>query len=158
MFVRRAFYCTSLTQCSWDLDMHFGSVITHPDVVIGPRVYIGAYSLIGKSRLGENVIIGSRVSVLSGRYPHRFQDVTKPIAAQPGQLTPTSIGVDTWCGEGAIIMANVGPRCVVGAGAVVIKEVPESTVVAGNPARSIGRRGDAPRVPSIETPQAHGKE
>ena len=39
--------------------------------------------------------------------------------------------------NGAMIMANIGANCVVGAGSVVIDDIPENAIVAGNPARVI---------------------
>jgi virginiamycin A acetyltransferase len=42
-------------------------------------------------------------------------------------------------GEGAIIMADVGSRCIVSAGAVVIKPAPDASVLGGNPARVLAR-------------------
>ena len=50
------------------------------------------------------------------------------------------IGQDTWVGNGAIIMASVGRKCVVGAGSVVTHDVEDLSVVAGNPARLIRKR------------------
>lgn len=54
----------------------------------------------------------------------------------------TGIGHDTWIGHGAIIKpdVNVGLGAIVGAGAVVTRDVPPWTVVAGNPARLLRRR------------------
>ncbi len=53
-----------------------------------------------------------------------------------------SIGHDVWIGHGAIVLPsrNVGTGAVVAAGAVVTKDVPAYTIVAGNPARIIRRR------------------
>jgi virginiamycin A acetyltransferase len=143
MAMRRAFYCTTLAECRWDLVMHFGSVITHSTARIGPRVWIGAYSLIGRCHIEGNVIVGSRVSVVSGRYPHRFGSVNQPINEQGGEFQEITIGEDTWLGEGSIVMSNVGKHCVVGAGSIVVKPVEPLLIVAGNPARQIGTRGDA---------------
>ena len=52
------------------------------------------------------------------------------------------IGHDVWIGHGAIILPgrSVGTGAVIAAGAVVTKDVPASTIVAGNPARMIRRR------------------
>jgi acetyltransferase-like isoleucine patch superfamily enzyme len=49
------------------------------------------------------------------------------------------IGSDVFIGAGAIIMpgVSIGDRCVVGAGSVVTKSIPEESVVAGNPARRV---------------------
>jgi len=49
---------------------------------------------------------------------------------------------------------EIGARAIVGAGAVVTRDVPPATIVAGNPARVIGSRDQLPRVPgsaSIES-------
>jgi phosphonate metabolism protein (transferase hexapeptide repeat family) len=53
-----------------------------------------------------------------------------------------TIGPDVWIGHGAILLPgiSVGTGAVVGAGAVVTKNVPDYTIVAGNPARLIRRR------------------
>ena len=54
------------------------------------------------------------------------------------------IGHDVWIGHGAIILPgrNVGTGAVIAGGAVVTKEVPAYTIVAGNPARIVRRRFD----------------
>jgi phosphonate metabolism protein (transferase hexapeptide repeat family) len=54
------------------------------------------------------------------------------------------IGHDVWIGHGAIILPgrNVGTGSVIAGGAVVTKEVPAYTIVAGNPARIVRRRFD----------------
>lgn len=60
----------------------------------------------------------------------------------PGRL---EIGHDAWIGARAIILRacrRIGIGAVVGAGSVVTKEVPDFAIVAGNPARIIGRRFD----------------
>lgn len=53
-----------------------------------------------------------------------------------------TIGHDVWIGHGAIILAGrkIGTGAVVAGGAVVTKDVPDYTIVAGNPARIIRRR------------------
>jgi len=56
--------------------------------------------------------------------------------------TPVTIGHDVWIGHGAIVLAGrrIGTGVVVAGGAVVTKDVPDYTIVAGNPARIIRRR------------------
>lgn len=53
-----------------------------------------------------------------------------------------TIGHDVWIGHGAIILAgrNIGTGAVVAGGAIVTRDVPDYTIVAGNPARIIRRR------------------
>lgn len=56
--------------------------------------------------------------------------------------TPVTIGHDVWIGHGAIVLAgrSIGTGAVVAGGAVVTKDVPDYSIVAGNPARIIRRR------------------
>jgi phosphonate metabolism protein (transferase hexapeptide repeat family) len=56
--------------------------------------------------------------------------------------TPVTIGHDVWIGHGAIILPgrSIGTGAVVAGGAIVTKDVPAYTIVAGNPARPIRRR------------------
>lgn len=56
--------------------------------------------------------------------------------------TPVTIGHDVWIGHGAIVLAgrSIGTGAVVAGGAVVTKDVPAYTIVAGNPARPVRRR------------------
>ena len=53
------------------------------------------------------------------------------------------IGRDCWIGEGAVILdgVTVGNGCVIAAGAVVTKDVPDFSIVGGVPARVLKRRG-----------------
>lgn len=141
VLIRRAFYCTTLASCHWDFTVHFGSVVTHPTARIGRNVWIGAYSLVGRCRIEDDVIIGSRVSVLSGRRPHRFEDPNTPIQDQHGEFAEIRLGRDSWLGEGSIVMADLGRGSVVGAGAVVVKPGEDFAVLVGNPARQAGTRG-----------------
>lgn len=78
--------------------------------------------------------------VVSGRNQHRFDDLDTPIQEQGGYFKKVVIGEDTWVGNGALIMADIGKKCVVGGGAVVVHEVDDYSVVAGNPARLIKKR------------------
>jgi hypothetical protein len=57
-----------------------------------------------------------------------------------------TIGHDVWIGHGAIVLAgrSIGTGAVVAAGSVVTKDVPDYTIVAGNPARLIRRRFTEP--------------
>jgi maltose O-acetyltransferase len=61
------------------------------------------------------------------------------------EAAPVHIGNDCWIGARAIILAGVQvqDRAVIGAGAVVTRNVEASAIVAGVPAVQIGARGDA---------------
>ena len=141
--VRRAFYRWTLAQCNWDIYVGFGSAFTHPTARVGRRVWVGAYSLIGRCDIADDAVIGSRVSILSGRHQHGFSSRDLPISQQQRVFTEVRIGRDSWLGEGCIIMADLGEGCVVGAGSVVVKPAEDFWIIAGNPARQIGVRGAA---------------
>jgi acetyltransferase-like isoleucine patch superfamily enzyme len=51
-----------------------------------------------------------------------------------------TIGEDTWVGNCAIIMANIGKKCIIGAGSVVTKDIEDYSIVVGNPAKVIRKR------------------
>ena len=59
----------------------------------------------------------------------------------PEFAKPISIGNDCWIGGSAIFTPGVtiGDRCVIAAGAVVTKDIPSDTIVAGNPAKPMNR-------------------
>lgn len=138
-YVRTSFYMVMLRQCHYDLVVGFGSFFSHPGATAGRGVVIGAYSIVGTVDLGSEVLVASRVSILSGKYQHG-----SAIRGDEGGRSGTSphferisIGSGTWIGEAAVVMANVGAGSVVSAGSVVTKPAPEETVAVGNPARFI---------------------
>jgi len=132
--LRGAYYFGSLERCSWETHVGFGSIFTHRGGCLGTRASLGSYCVIGHADVGDEVMMGSRVSVPSGKRQHLDED---------GQLTSGSrydtvkIGSGTWVGEGAIIMADVGGSCIVSAGAVVARAMPDRSIIGGNPARVI---------------------
>jgi acetyltransferase-like isoleucine patch superfamily enzyme len=72
---------------------------------------------------------------------------------QPGELEQVTIGNDVWIGNGAIILTDVAPGTVVGAGAVVNRTFDPHSVLAGVPARVIRRRtAGSPRLAISPSP------
>jgi acetyltransferase-like isoleucine patch superfamily enzyme len=59
---------------------------------------------------------------------------------QGGEFNKISIGENSWVGNGAIIMANVGRDCIIGAGTVVTNDIPAGSIVAGNPGKVVRNR------------------
>jgi virginiamycin A acetyltransferase len=142
-FVRRAFYRMSLQKCSADCSIGFGTVFATPTAEIGPGVYIGTYGNIGHATIGADTLLGSNVTILSGRQQHRFDRLDIPIRHQGGTYVRVHLGSDAWIGNGAMIACDVGDQAIVAAGAVVIRPVAARSIVGGNPAVVIGERGRA---------------
>jgi acetyltransferase-like isoleucine patch superfamily enzyme len=92
---------------------------------------MGAYCVIGHARIGDHVMMASRISIPSGKRQHI--DESGKLSSEP-RFESVAVGRGSWIGEGAIIMANVGEHCIVSAGAVIVNEMPGSSLLAGNPA------------------------
>jgi acetyltransferase-like isoleucine patch superfamily enzyme len=139
-YLRRAFYSLTLPSCGDDFTVGFGTVFSKQHVEVGRRVYVGMRCTIGHARLADHVTIGSNVDILSGKSQHRFDDLETPIQDQGGSYTTVSIGENSWLGDGAIVMADIGRDCVVGAGSVVVDPLPDRAIAVGNPARVVRER------------------
>ncbi len=153
VFCRRAFYHLTLENTSLDCSIGFGTIIATPSAQIGPGTFTGAFCNIGDATLERDILIGSNVTILSGKNQHRFDRLDIPIRYQGGEFRRVTISQDVWIGNCAVVMADVGEHSVVAAGSVVVKAVPAFAIVAGNPARVVGSRlqntshaGELPRV------------
>jgi maltose O-acetyltransferase len=94
-------------------------------------------SLCAPVRIGPRVHFGMEVMILSGS--HQIGPERERCGAYDFQ--PVEIGEGCWIGSRVTILPGVtiGPGSVVSAGAVVTRSVPANSLVAGNPARVIGR-------------------
>ena len=102
------------------------------DVVVGDRVTVksGVYLWAG-TRIGDDVFIGPNATFTNDVFPRSKY--------YPAQFTGVVIEEGASIGANATLLPGVtiGKRAMVGAGAVVTKDVPAETVVVGNPARVI---------------------
>ena len=110
---------------------------------IGNNVGVNHYCFIGvrgNITIGDNVIFGPRVNVFSEN--HIFNSLDVPIKNQGVEKKDTIIGNDVWIGASVSIMPGVkiGNGCVIAAGSVVTKDVPDFSVIAGVPAKIIKNR------------------
>lgn len=109
------------------------------------------------SQIGKFVSIGALVGINPANHPHEraaqahftyrswqyFEDVADEEAEfEKRRAQRVTIGHDVWIGRAAIVLPgrSIGNGAIVGAGAVVTKDVAPYTIVAGNPARVVRRR------------------
>jgi len=125
-------------------------------ITIGRRSSINQYAVIngqGGVRIGDSVMIAAFVSMFAAN--HVFDDPSIPILEQ-GISSKGGIKIedDVWIGSHAVILdgVTIGTGSVIGAGAVVTKDVPPFSIVAGVPARVVRKRTQTSRAPAPNDP------
>ncbi len=154
VYLRRAFYRLVFTQCASDACISFGTVFSHPTARVGRSVYIGVFCVMGDVTLEDDVIIASHVSIANGSAQHGIERLDIPVREQPGDWPHITIGRDSWIGERAVVLADVGQHCVIGAGAVAIRPIPDYAIAVGSPAKVVSSRlpaGLSDAIQSSET-------
>ena len=154
VYIRRGYYWWLLPQCGEDACISFGAIFSHPTARIGRKVYVGPYCVLGDATLEDDVLLGSGVSIMNGSRQHGIENLDVPIREQPGEWPHVRIGRDTWIGDRAIVMADVGRHCVIGAGSVVTKAIPDFAIAIGNPARVVRFRKPVGEMPDIGSGEA----
>ena len=115
-------------------------------IVLGSNVYLGDcvyIDLASEVRIDKDAVVAAKVALVTHRDCNRSSYLT---SKYPREAKRVWIREEAWVGVGATLLhgVTVGRRSVVAAGAVVTKDVPDSTVVAGIPARVIKRIDEAP--------------
>lgn len=105
---------------------------------IGDKFFLNHYAIVDCHR---QITIGSGVMVGPSAYITDFDHDTRldagPEIGAEGRCAPVRIGNDVWVGANAVVLkgVDIGDGAIVAAGAVVTKDVPAFSVVAGVPAR-----------------------
>ena len=129
-----------------------GAVILRPDgLEIGSQVDIGEYTHIraqGGVSIGNRVLIAAHTVISSRGHP------TDQATFGVVEDAPVTIEDDVWIGASAVILPGItiGTGAIVGAGAVVTRDVEPNTIVAGVPARElrkIDRTGQTDRQDTV---------
>lgn len=129
-----------LQSCGKKLRVKSGAEIS-PNSTVGYDSELGTRCIIQANvAIGDHVIMGPDVKIYSRN--HRADRIDIPIQKQGDIELTTTIGNDVWIGANVIITAGVtvGNHCILAAGSVVTKDVPDYSVVGGVPAKILKNR------------------
>ncbi len=92
--------------------------------------------------IGDDTLLAPRCFVETVN--HRIADPETPIRLQGNEAKPIHIGRDCWLAYGVVVLpgCTIGDGAVVGASAVVTRDLEPMSINVGNPARKIGQRGN----------------
>ena len=111
-------------------------------ITIGDNSGIGSNSVIGRyTVIGNDVMMGPECIIYTRN--HSFNRTDIPMNKQGMQdFKPVVIGNDVWIGARVTILpgVHIGDGTIIGAGAIVTKDVPQYSIVGGNPAKIIKYR------------------
>lgn len=113
--------------------------------IVGRNCKISSHTFICEGVfIEDNVFIGHNVTFINDLYPRATNLEGKMQTEEDWQVIPTIVKKGASIGSSATILAGVtiGENAIVGAGAVVTKDVPAFTIVAGNPARILRKIKD----------------
>lgn len=128
-----------LPECGDNVSVHDAVIIRHADklslgknISIHPFCYLDAQ---GKIEIGDDVSIAHNVSILS--FEHDVDTVGIPIKDAPCLPRKIKIENNVWIGAGVRVLGgvNIGTGAVVGANAVVTRDIPPGAIAVGVPAR-----------------------
>jgi acetyltransferase-like isoleucine patch superfamily enzyme len=108
---------------------------------LNENVFLNGY---GGITIGDHCLIGRGTSFFAGG--HTFDQPDRLILDQPLHKGPIAVGDDVYFGLNAVVLGGVtiGTGAVIGAGAVVVEDVPPGAIVAGVPARLVRYRDGYP--------------
>jgi acetyltransferase-like isoleucine patch superfamily enzyme len=143
ILLRRVWYRKTLRSCGTNLTVDWLAVIRTRDSEIGDRCTLGVGSWVGWVRIGDDVMTGSHVILISGARQHDFSDTSRPMRELAGGKMQLLVGSDVWVGSRSLLMTHVSSGTVVGAGSVVTKQFEAFAVIVGNPAKILRMRSNS---------------
>ncbi|MFZ2491227.1 MAG: acyltransferase [Thermoanaerobaculia bacterium] len=124
-------------RCFARLEAHDGFIRIGARCGVNPFTLLSGY---GGLTIGDDVRIGSHCSILSSTHNFEASDLT--IREQGVERRETIVEDDVWMGHACTIVGGVriGSGAIIGAGAVVTRDVPPRAIVTGVPGRVTGTR------------------
>jgi len=127
--------------CSIDDNSKIGAFVEiQKGATIGKNCKISSHTFICEGvHIADNVFVGHNVTFINDKFPRATNEDGSLQTENDWSCVETKIMEGASIGSSATILCGItiGERAVIGAGAVVTKDVPEKAVVAGNPARVI---------------------
>jgi acetyltransferase-like isoleucine patch superfamily enzyme len=110
------------------------------NAVLGKNIKVSSHTFICEGvTIEDDVFIGHNVSFINDKYPRAVNGQGTLQSEADWQMVPTTVKRGATIGTGCTILCGVviGENAMVGAGSVVVRDVPANAVVVGNPARVI---------------------
>ena len=128
---------------SGQLNIITGRFSDNPQLIIGDNVFIGHNTLFSVNKrieIKDNASIagGCRIADSDG-HPSEWKKRAEEAELTDDDMKPVVIGEHAWVGANVQILKGItiGPRAIIGAGSVVISDVPADTLAMGSPARKV---------------------
>jgi UDP-2-acetamido-3-amino-2,3-dideoxy-glucuronate N-acetyltransferase len=131
----------NLYGCSIDDNSRVGCFVEiQKNAQVGKNCKISSHTFICEGvTIEDDVFIGHHVTFINDKYPRAINRGGEPQSEADWVVRPTVVKKGASIGSGATIMCDVtiGENSIIGANALVTKDVPANSIVAGNPARII---------------------
>lgn len=144
----RLFAFVNLYGCEIGDDTRIGTFVeVQKNARIGQRCKISSHTFICEGVVIEDeVFVGHGVTFINDMFPRATTDAGSLQSEADWACVPTLVKRGASIGSGVTILGGVtiGERSIIGAGSMVTRDVPDGTIVAGNPARVL-RKIEEPR-------------